>query len=169
MTIDTQLPASLETAVIKIGEMLISDSPGMTIVTYSLGSSIGITAYDPRLKLGGIVNYLLPEPMSREVERLHPMVFGKIAIPQFIDQLLGRGADPERLIVKLAGGAVMNGLNQILRIGQRNRELARTIFRSYGIAITAESDTSSPARSLKLDIQSGITTVEYPIESEVTL
>jgi chemotaxis receptor (MCP) glutamine deamidase CheD len=80
-----------------------------------------------------------------------------------------RGVDTPRLIVKLAGGAIMNGLNQLLKIGQRNRELARALFRTYGIEIAAESDISNPVRSLKLDIRSGLTTVEYPIESEVTL
>jgi chemotaxis receptor (MCP) glutamine deamidase CheD len=169
MTIETHAPASLETIIIKIGEMKISDAPESVIVTNSLGSSVGISAYDPQLKLGGIVNYLLPEPRSREVERLHPMVFGKLAIPEFINQLIDKGADTERLIVKLAGGSVMNGLNQIMKIGQRNRDLARTIFRSYGIEIAAEADSSNPVRALKLEINTGIVTVEYPLESEVNV
>ena len=43
-----------------IGDAKFSDSPDDVLVTFSLGSCIGLVAYDPVLKVGGLVHCLLP-------------------------------------------------------------------------------------------------------------
>ncbi len=154
---------------VKSGEMFTSDLVSVKIITRSLGSGVAAAAYDPVRHLGGILNFLLPKPMSREVERLHPLVFGSIAIPAFLNELFDLGANSERLVVKIAGGSVINGLNQIMRIGQQNREIARSMFREFGIEIATEASTENPVRSLHLEIETGKVLMELPFQDEVEL
>ncbi len=155
--------------IVKIGEIRISDNPSITIATYSLGSCIGITAYDPQLHLGGIVNYLLPAPATTEKATLHPLVFGSLAIPQFLKALFERNACKERLIVKIAGGSNMMRSRGLMRVGERNMEIARNIFREHDIKIAAESGPSFHARTLRLEIRTGRVSMDNPLESEVEL
>ncbi len=42
-----------------IGDMKFTRGGG-TIITYALGSCIGITFYDPAIKLGGLLHIMLP-------------------------------------------------------------------------------------------------------------
>ena len=41
--------------------MKVSNNPADAVVTYSLGSCIGLVIYDPIAKAGGILHYMLPE------------------------------------------------------------------------------------------------------------
>ena len=49
------------TLVVNISDFKISNNPGDHIVTYSLGSCLGVTVYDPTLRLGGMIHCLLPD------------------------------------------------------------------------------------------------------------
>ena len=40
--------------------MLVSKEVGDEIITYALGSCLGITAYDPVAKVGGLLHVMLP-------------------------------------------------------------------------------------------------------------
>ena len=45
---------------IGIGDMKVLRQEG-TLITYALGSCIGITLYDPVIKLGGLLHVMLPK------------------------------------------------------------------------------------------------------------
>ena len=51
---------------IGIGEYRVGSFPMMTI---GLGSCIGLTMYDPNLKLGAMVHIMLPESAGRKIGR----------------------------------------------------------------------------------------------------
>ncbi|PJA26451.1 MAG: chemotaxis protein CheD, partial [candidate division Zixibacteria bacterium CG_4_9_14_3_um_filter_46_8] len=46
--------------VVGISEMKISNSTEDILITYSLGSCIGVSMYDPVSKIGGMIHYMLP-------------------------------------------------------------------------------------------------------------
>jgi len=46
--------------IVNISDMKFSNNPEDVIVTYSLGSCLGVTAYDPVVKVGGMIHCLLP-------------------------------------------------------------------------------------------------------------
>ena len=46
--------------VVGISEFKISEDVGDTLITYSLGSCLGLVLYDPITKVGGMVHCLLP-------------------------------------------------------------------------------------------------------------
>ena len=45
---------------IGIGDMKVLRQEG-TLITYALGSCVGITLYDPVIKLGGLLHVMLPQ------------------------------------------------------------------------------------------------------------
>ncbi len=46
--------------IVGVADMKVSNRNGDTIVTYSLGSCIGLAIYDPKVKVGGMLHYMLP-------------------------------------------------------------------------------------------------------------
>lgn len=45
---------------IDISDAKVSDDPSDVLVTYSLGSCIGVCLYDPAIHVGGMLHYQLP-------------------------------------------------------------------------------------------------------------
>ena len=55
--------------VVGIGDMKLGRQEG-TIITYALGSCIGIALYDPMIKLGALVHIMLPERVNSDANIL---------------------------------------------------------------------------------------------------
>ena len=46
--------------IVDISDARISKDTNDTLVTYSLGSCLGVAVYDPAIKVGGLLHYQLP-------------------------------------------------------------------------------------------------------------
>src|SRR5262245_51470130 len=55
------IAAPKKTLVVGVADMVVSNDAGSEIVTYSLGSCLGITVYDPAKKVGGLLHLMLPD------------------------------------------------------------------------------------------------------------
>ena len=95
-------------AVVGIGEVIVSDDPHDTIVTYALGSCLGVVIYDPVARVGGMLHAMLPESsLSPEKAAVQPGRFVDTGVPHLFRACYRLGASKERLIVKVAGGAAL--------------------------------------------------------------
>ncbi len=47
--------------VVDIADMAVTSEDDTSLVTYSLGSCIGLAIWDPVAKVGGLLHYMLPE------------------------------------------------------------------------------------------------------------
>ena len=47
--------------IVGVADMKVSNDPEAMLVTHSLGSCIGLAIYDPVVKAGGLLHYMLPE------------------------------------------------------------------------------------------------------------
>ena len=101
-----------------------------TIISYGLGSCIGISLYDPQLKVGGLLHIMLPDStQSRSSE--NPAKFADTGLPLMLDDVLKLGAVRSRLVAKIAGGAQMFSFvdaTPIMRVGTRNAEAAKKML-----------------------------------------
>ena len=62
-----------------------------TIISYGLGSCIGISIYDPQTKIGGLLHIMLPDStQSRPSE--NPAKFADTGIPLMLADILQLGA-----------------------------------------------------------------------------
>ena len=119
------------------------------LITYALGSCIGICLYDPGVKLGALVHIMLP--INMEAGRKNTMKYADTGIRETLRQMEGRGARKARIVAKIAGGAKMfevSGSSGLGNIGQRNIESVRMNLRREGIHIVSENVGGTVARTL---------------------
>ena len=146
--------------VIDISDAKVSDDPSDVLVTYSLGSCIGICLYDPATHIGGMLHYQLPSSkMDAQRAQRSPFMFADTGTTLLLDKLIVMGASKKRMDVRLAGGAAMAMGPQGFDIGKRNYLAIRKILWSSGMFINAEDVGGSSARNLYLDVASGTATV----------
>ena len=125
------------------------------LVTYALGSCIGLCFYDPKLKLGALLHVMLP--LNMEAGRKNPLKYADTGIRETLRQMEAKGASRSRITVKIAGGAKMFEVNggNLGNIGQRNIESVHTILRMEGIRLLGEHVGGNVARTLLFDLDSG--------------
>ena len=69
-------------AVVGVADMKVSNDQEQMLVTYSLGSCIGVAIYDPVARVGGMLHYMLPESsLDRRKAQKNPSMFGDTGIP----------------------------------------------------------------------------------------
>ena len=137
-----------------IADMKIAQGSGV-LITYALGSCIGLCFHDPRLRLGALLHIMLP--LNMEAGRKNPLKYADTGIRETLKQLEQKGASRSRMVIKIAGGAKMfevNG-NSLGNIGQRNIESVHTILRKENIKLVAEHVGGTVARTLLFDVASG--------------
>ncbi|MFT5290367.1 MAG: chemotaxis protein CheD [Planctomycetota bacterium] len=143
-----------------IADMTLVKDSGQTIVTHALGSCIGVTIYDPVAKVGGLLHFMLDRPMKTTRSADHPAeMYASTGIPELFKQAYKLGATKDNLIVAAAGAAEMIDGGAGMRIGTRNRMILRKIFWKNGIKLAAEDTGGSDARALRLNMETGIVTV----------
>ncbi|MFW5902243.1 MAG: chemotaxis protein CheD, partial [Thermodesulfobacteriota bacterium] len=78
--------------VVDIADMKISNNPSDTLVTYSLGSCIGVAIYDPVLQLGGMIHCMLPlSKVDKEKAKTRPYMFVDTGMNLLLGGLYERG------------------------------------------------------------------------------
>ena len=137
-----------------IADMKLAQGSGI-LITYALGSCIGLCFHDPRLNLGALLHVMLP--LNMEAGRKNPLKYADTGIRETLRQLEAKGASRSRLTVKIAGGAKMFEVTggNLGNIGQRNIESVHTILRKENIKLVAEHVGGTVARTLLFDVASG--------------
>lgn len=125
------------------------------LITYALGSCIGLCFHDPRLKLGALLHIMLP--INMETGRKNTMKYADTGIRETLRQLEIKGVLRSRLIVKIAGGAKMFEVSggTLGNIGQRNIESVHTILRRENVRLVGEFVGGNVARTLLFDVDTG--------------
>lgn len=142
--------------IVGIADMKMAKGDGM-LVTYALGSCIGICLYDPLPKLGALVHIMLP--LNLETGRTHPLKYADTGIRDTLRQMVLRGANKSRITAKIAGGAKMfdvSGSSSLGNIGQRNIESVRIVLKNEGVRLLKEDVGGSVARTLLFDVSNGM-------------
>ena len=138
--------------------MKISSSKEDEIVTYALGSCLGITVYDPVGQIGAMAHVMLP---SSTIDRVkagsNPCIFVDSGVKKLFWDAYKAGAVRNRLIVTAAGGACANGLEQddYFQIGKRNVTILRNLLWKNGIILKNCDFGGNLARTMSLNINSG--------------
>ena len=95
-----------------------------SIISYGLGSCVGIALYDPQTKVGGLAHIMLPDSTQARATD-NSAKFADTALPVLLDQVIALGGSRNRLTAKIAGGSQMFSFAQatdVMRIGDRNVE-----------------------------------------------
>jgi chemotaxis protein CheD len=127
------------------------------IVTLGLGSCVAIMLHDAEVCAGAMAHILLPsKSLARDAS--NPARFPESAVPLLVQRLKALGADPRRLVAKLAGGASM--FAQLMtpgsvQMGERNILAARNALRTASIPVAREAVGGERGRSVRFHVADG--------------
>lgn len=157
------MPPPRKALVVGVADMLASNDSSAELVTYSLGSCLGITIYDPVTKIGGLLHIMLPDSnIDTAKAGAMPYMFVDSGVPRLFHAVYNLGADRSRLIVKVAGGAQLLDARGIFNIGARNLEAFRKLLAQQGLNIHASDTGGLNSRTVRLDLANGHTTIKSP-------
>ncbi len=142
--------------VVGIADMKVTKNPEDTLITFSLGSCIGVTIYDPLTRVGGLLHFMLPDSHidPQKAER-NPWIFADTAVPSLFREAYKFGAGKERLKVKVAGGSQIMDGSSYFNIGKKNYIALQTIFRNNGVSVSAEDVGGNGNRTVSMELSSG--------------
>ncbi len=129
-----------------------------TLISYGLGSCIGVSLYDPQTKVGGLLHIMLPDSTQARSSD-NPAKFADTGLPLMLGDVLQLGAVKSRLVAKIAGGAQMFAFanaTDIMRVGTRNAETVKKILREMGIRVIAEDTGGNYGRTVQIDLATGV-------------
>ena len=143
--------------VVGVADMKISSTPGDTIVTYGLGSCLGVVVHDRIAAVGGLLHVMMPQSsINPDKAKSNPWMFVDTAIPLFFHEIYRAGGVKHHLVVKVAGGAnVQNRLNDRFTIGKRNYTAFKKMLWRNGVLIDVEDVGGYDPRTVSLEIGTG--------------
>lgn len=152
----------LKLKIVGVSDLGFSSDPNETLITYSLGSCMGVALYDPTAKIGGLIHCLLPQATSgSEDSRHNPFMFVDTGINNMIEAIEELGTLKRRLICKIAGGGAPSGPENTFRIGEKNYAMVRKILFKHNILIKGEFVGGATAKTMMLHINTGRVIVRF--------
>ncbi len=156
-----QAEPGITTRTVDISDMKVSDDPNEILVTYSLGSCIGLALYDTVSGIGGLIHCMLPlAKIDPDKARARPFMFVDTGVSQLLTKLFEMGAQRKNLVAKVAGAGSPLGREETFRIGQRNYTILRKLLWKNSILIDAEDIGGAKARTMYLYMADGLVTVK---------
>ena len=131
------------------------------IITYALGSCIGICLYDPMIKLGAMVHIMLPDAPKGNVDNVFK--YADTGIRETLRKMEAFGAVRSRIVAKIAGGARMFDIpdkSALGNIGDRNAAAVRQILAAERIRLLKEDTGANYARTMSLDVETGLAKIK---------
>lgn len=129
-----------------------------SLISYGLGSCVGIALYDPVVQIGGLLHIMLPDSSQARASE-NPAKFADSGIPLMINDMISQGAAKSRFIAKIAGGSQMfkfTNATDIMRVGERNVQAVQAILKQLNIRISASDTGGNYGRTVELKLENGI-------------
>jgi chemotaxis protein CheD len=142
--------------IVGVSDMKVSNDMEAELVTYSLGSCIGVAIYDAVARVGGLLHYMLPESsLDPEKARKNPYMFADTGIPALFKTAYKLGAKKQRLKVVVVGGSQILDQKGFFNIGRRNEAAVRKMFHRNNVIIDYTDIGGVVNRTIKLAIVNG--------------
>jgi chemotaxis protein CheD len=141
---------------IGIAEMVISKDPHSVLAAPNLGSCLGVSAYDQRTKIGGMIHCLLPMSKSDPAKAAEkPTMYVDTGVALMLSKLVAQGCQIKDLEINVAGGAQINDQNNFFEIGKKNYTILRKLLWKNNLLIKGEHVGGVISRTISLRISSG--------------
>jgi chemotaxis protein CheD len=153
--------------VVGVSDMKVSQDPNAVLVTYSLGSCIGIAVFDPQVRAAGLLHYMLPESSLDGVKAAaHPYMFADTGIPRLFKAVYALGGIKSRMRVVMAGGSQVLDQEGFFNIGKRNESAARELFQRNNVVVDFSHTGGNVNRTIRLAVRDGKCWLKVSGESE---
>ena len=148
--------AEKQKRVVGVGQYAVSDGEDQQLITYSLGSCIGLTLWDPTTGVCGLLHAQMPlSRMAPERSKKRPALFVDTGVAAMLEELLGLGATRRQLVACVAGAATLLDDDRFFDVGRRNHLITRKMLWKNGILVAAEDVGGGWSRTLWLDTATG--------------
>ena len=130
-----------------------------SVITYALGSCVGVAMYDTARKIAGLAHILMPSSKDVRDANINPLKYADTAIPELLRRMERAGASSFNINAKLAGGAQMfsmAGASSQFNIGERNIAMAREMLQKLRIKLVAQDVGENYGRTVEIFASSGI-------------
>lgn len=142
--------------IVGVADMAVSNNPSVVLATYSLGSCLGITIYDPVTKVGGLLHAMLPDSSIDPAKAAtQAAMFVDTGIPALFRAAYQLKADKHRVQICVLGGAQVMDASGFFSIGKRNLETLKRLLSQHGLSIRAEQTGGMVSRTVTLSVRTG--------------
>ncbi len=142
--------------VVGISDMKVSSTKDDVLITYSLGSCLGVVIYDPVAQVAGLLHSMLPlskiDPLKAKTA---PCMFVDTGIPLLFNEAYKKGAEKKRIIVKAVGCSSMLDEKGFFKIGERNFTILRKLLWKNNILIDKEDIGGDQSRTVSVTVATG--------------
>lgn len=146
-----------QTIIVGISDQNTAVPPDL-LITYALGSCVGICLYDSAASIAGLSHILLPEAF-RDSTPEDDFKFANRAIEVLVRTMEKNGCLRNRLTAKIAGGANMFATSGE-SIGDRNVQTVKKELERLRIRLLAEDTGANYGRTVLFNPMSGQMTVK---------
>jgi len=144
--------------IVGVSDMKVSNDPNSVLITYSLGSCIGLAVYDSVARVGGILHLMLPESgIDTAKAQKNPYMFADTGIPTLFKSAYKLGAKKQRMKTIVVGGAQVLDQKGFFNIGKRNHLAVKKMLWKNNVIIDHEDVGGNVNRTLKLAVKNGQT------------
>jgi len=156
--------------VVGVSDMKASKDPNSCLITYSLGSCIGIGIYDNVVKAGGLLHFMLPESSLDPVKAANkPCMFADTGIPFLFKSVYALGGEKRRMRVIVVGGSQVMDQKGFFNIGKRNEMAVRKIFHRNNVLIDYADTGGNSNRTIRMDLATGEIRIKVSGQGEITI
>lgn len=144
--------------------------PPDTLVTYALGSCIGICLYDKTTKISGLAHVMLPWSKDSANAMENTRRYADTGIAELIKTMHSNGAQFATVVAKIAGGAQMFATtSSVFNIGERNIEAVKRVLQGFRIPIVAEQTGDNFGRTVFFYAETGLMEIRSATRTTVML
>lgn len=146
----------MKTIVVGISDMKVSNNPDEVLITYSLGSCLGVIIYDPVARVAGMLHSMLPlSKIDPHKAAASPYMFVDTGIPLLFREACRLGAEKKNIIVKAVGCSSLLDEKGFFKIGERNFTVLRKLLWKNNILIEKQDIGGSLSRTASIIVDSG--------------
>lgn len=148
-----------KTVTVGIADLNVVKAPDI-LVTFALGSCVGICLYDAKVKVAGLSHIMLPSSAQMQnVASSQHMKFADTGVAMLVQKMERAGASKTRMTAKIAGGAQMFAAMStaaIANIGERNIQAVKATLNQLRIPIVAEDCGKNYGRTQYFSASDGV-------------
>lgn len=141
-----------------VADLKISRDVEDLLITYALGSCLGITVYDIRLKRAGLLHCMMPDSsIDRSKAAGNPCLYVDSGMKVMLDNFFINGSRKNDLIIRVAGGSSSkeNEEEDFFQIGRRNFVSLRKYLWNEGLMLKAYDVGGYGSRTVTLEVENG--------------
>jgi chemotaxis protein CheD len=156
--------------VVGVGGLAVSNNQSMILTTYSLGSCLGVTIYDPVTHAGGLLHAMLPDSsinVAKAAEQ--PAMFVDTGVGALFRAAYELRAEKHRVQICVAGGAQFLDKTGFFNIGQRNYARLTQLLAQHGLSIDAMEVGGVVSRTIHLHLKTGEVRLKSSGQSEESI